>query len=65
MAVWDRSYADEGESIIRYLPYADRNLLGAHKYGIQLLESLNRKIDTLLSKEDKQRFRDDPNTLME
>jgi hypothetical protein len=63
--VLDRPYAFEGESIMRYLPYADRNLLETQKYVTQLLESLNRKIDTLLSEEDKQRFRDDPNTLME
>jgi transcriptional regulator with XRE-family HTH domain len=65
MVVWDRPYSDEGESIMKYLPYADRNLLETHKYHIRLLESLNRKIDTLLSEEDKQKFRDDPNTLME
>ena len=30
-----------------------------------LLESLNRKVDTLLSDENKKRFIDDPDTLME
>jgi transcriptional regulator with XRE-family HTH domain len=50
---------------VDFLSYADRNLLETQKYGIRLLESLNRKIDTLLSDKDKQKFRDDPNTLME
>jgi len=51
--------------VLEYLSYADKNLLETQKYSIMLLESLNRKVDTLLSDENKKRFIDDPDTLME
>jgi hypothetical protein len=62
--VFQKGYA-RPRKIRQYLPYADQILLENQEYGIDLLESLNRKIDTLLSKKDKQKFINDPNTLME
>jgi hypothetical protein len=62
--VFQQGYA-RPRKIRQYLPYADQILLENQEYGIDLLESLNRKIETLLSKKDKQKFINDPNTLME
>ena len=58
-------FSSNRNNILEHLSYADRNLLETQKYGIELLESLNRKVDTLLSEENKKKLRDDPDVLME
>ena len=49
---------DYSGGITQFLTYAERNLLEIQKYDNHLLESLNQKIDTLLSEKDKKKFRD-------
>jgi transcriptional regulator with XRE-family HTH domain len=48
--------SDYSGGITQFLTYAERNLLEIQKYDNHLLESLNQKIDTLLSEKDKKKF---------
>ena len=54
---------DYSGGINQFLTYAERNLLEIQKYDNHLLESLNQKIDTLLSEKNKKKFKDHPEIL--
>ena len=54
---------DYSGGITQFLTYAERNLLEIQKYDNHLLESLNQKIDTLLSEKDKKKFKNRPEIL--
>ena len=49
---------DYSGGINQFLTYAERNLLEIQRHDNHLLESLNQKIDTLLSAKDKKKFKD-------
>ena len=55
--------SDYSGGITQFLTYAERNLLEIQKNDNHLLQSLNQKIDTLLSKKDKKKFKDHPEIL--
>ena len=62
---FSKSHLRGEHRITDYLSYSDNVLMNSAKSSNVLLESLNRKLDTLLSAENKKRFMDDPDNLME
>ena len=49
--------SDYSNGITQFMTYAERNLLELQMYSSHLIESLDQKIDTLLSEKDKKKFR--------
>jgi len=55
--------SDYGDEMTQFLTYAEKNLLELQKQNIHFLESLNKKIDTLLPPKVKKKLKDYPEIL--